>query len=163
VFPRDVMLEGLTDSKRLSRAARERLHAEIAVRAAHVAVGHAESQEIDRMGIGAATALAMRRAVRALDAHVEHVLVDGHPVELGVPSTAVVRGDATVRSIAAAAVYAKVTRDAIMRELDDTYPGYGFADNKGYGSAEHLLALSRLGPSAVHRRSFAPCSQMGLF
>lgn len=163
VFTRDVMIVGLNDSKVLTRQARERLHAEIVASASAVAVGHAEPGEIDRMGIARATVLAMRRAIEALGVRVGHVLVDGRSVDLGLPTTAIVRGDATVRAIAAAAIYAKVTRDALMRELDTAYPGYGLAGNKGYGSAEHLAALAEFGPSPAHRRSFGPCSQLGLF
>ena len=163
VFERDVHIEGLDDSKVLTRQTRERLHAEIQIAARAVAVGHAEPSEIDRVGIVAATILAMRRAIGGLGLTVEHALVDGREVDLGLPTTAIVRGDATVRAIAAAAVYAKVTRDALMAELDSAYPGYGLADNKGYGSAEHRAAIAALGPSPVHRRSFGPCSQLGLF
>lgn len=163
VFDRDVHIEGLDDSKVLSRQARERLHGQILSCARAVAVGHADSLEIDRIGIASATALAMRRALEALCLPIDHVLVDGRMVDLGRPITAIVRGDARVRAIAAAAVYAKVTRDALMCDLDARYPGYGLAENKGYGSAEHLAALAELGPSPVHRRSFGPCSQLGLF
>lgn len=163
VFDRDVHLEGLDDSKVLTRQTRERLHAEIQRAARAVAVGHAEPSEIDRIGIVGATILAMRRAIEGLGLPVGHVLVDGREVDLGLPTTAIVRGDATVRAIAAAAVYAKVTRDALMAELDSAYPGYGLADNKGYGSAEHRAAIAALGPSPVHRRSFGPCCQLGLF
>lgn len=163
VFDRDALIEGLDDSKVLSRQQRERLHGEIRVSARAVAVGHASPEEIDRIGIAAATVLAMRRALEALGMPVDHVLVDGREVDLGVSATAIVRGDSTVRAIAAAAVYAKVTRDALMAELDAAYPGYGLAENKGYGSAAHRDAIAALGPSPIHRLSFGPCSQLGLF
>lgn len=163
VFGRDVMLDGLDDSKRLTALARERLHGEIQQTARAVAVGHAQPSEIDGMGIGAAIVLAMKRALAALDVPVEHVLVDGRHVELGYPTTAIVKGDASVRAIAAAAVYAKVTRDRLMAELAGQYPAYGFDHNKGYGSSDHLEALTTLGPSPIHRMSFAPCSQPHLF
>lgn len=163
VFERDVLIFGLDDSKRLTAPARERLHGEIQRRALGVAVGHAQPEEIDALGIAEATVVAMRRALAALGLHVDHVLVDGRRVELGVPATPIVKGDTLVRAIAAAAVYAKVTRDRMMTELDGTYPAYGFAHNKGYGSTDHLEALGRLGPSPVHRKSFSPCSQPHLF
>jgi ribonuclease HII len=105
----------------------------------------------------------MRRALSSLDVEPDHVLVDGRPVDVGIPSTAIVRGDSSVRAIAAAAILAKVARDALMVELDSLHPGYGLAGNKGYGSADHLAALARYGPSSIHRRSFAPCSQTALF
>lgn len=163
VFDRDVNIEGLDDSKVLSRQARERLHGEILSVARAVSVGHADAAEIDRMGIVGATALAMRRAIEGLSMPIDHVLLDGRAVDIGRPATAIVRGDATVRAIAAAAIYAKVTRDTLMRELDAQYPGYGLAENKGYGSPGHLAAIASLGPSPIHRRSFGPCSQLGLF
>lgn len=163
IFARDVMIAGLDDSKRLSAAARERLSGEISAASIAWAIGHAEPAEIDAMGIANATVLAMRRALDALVVTPEHVLVDGRPVDVGLPSTAIVRGDATVRAIAAAAILAKVARDALMVSLDAVHPGYGLAGNKGYGSPDHLAALAEMGPSPIHRRSFAPCSQTALF
>ncbi len=163
VFDPDIMLPGLDDSKRLTPHARESLHVLIAETARAWAVGHADPAEIDSLGIASATVLAMRRALSALGVSVEHVLVDGRPVELGFPSTAIIRGDSSVRAIAAASIVAKVTRDALMVELDAEYPGYGLAGNKGYGSPDHLDALVRLGPSPIHRMSFGPCGQPSLF
>ncbi len=163
VLSRDAMLSGLDDSKRLTPIARERLHDQIRRTAVSVSVGHAQPAEIDALGITRAIVLAMRRALDGLGMAVEHVLVDGRQVELGVPSTAIVRGDATVRAIAAAAVYAKVERDRIMTALAEEHPAYGFAHNKGYGSSAHLEALAALGPAPVHRASFSPCSQHPLF
>lgn len=163
IFARETAIAGLDDSKRLSASARERLSAEIAASAIACAVGHAGPEEIDRVGIAAATVLAMRRALDGLGVAPAHVLIDGRPVDVGRPSTAIVRGDATVRAIAAAAILAKVARDALMVELDLAHPGYGLAGNKGYGSADHMAAIARLGPSPIHRRSFAPCSQSTLF
>lgn len=163
VFPRDTVIEGLDDSKKLTPAARAAVSERIRAHARALAVAHASPEEIDALGIARATALAMRRAVDALDVPVAHVLVDGLPVDCGIASTAIVRGDSSVRAIAAAAVVAKVTRDALMAELAETYPGYGLAANKGYGSSDHLAALAVLGPSPIHRRSFAPCGQGQLF
>lgn len=163
VFTRDVMLIGLDDSKKLTAIARERLHAQIERQAIAVAVGHAQPHEIDALGIARATVVAMRRALDALGVPVDHVLVDGRIVDLGLPTTAIIKGDGSVRAIAAAAVYAKVTRDRMMCEYDLEYPAYGFGHNKGYGSADHLEALTILGPSPLHRMSFSPCSQRPLF
>lgn len=163
VLPLEARFDGLNDSKVLTRVARERLSLEIRDAAVAVAVAHASATEIDTIGIAGACVLAMRRALAALAVPVEHVLVDGRPVDVGFPSTAVVRGDATVRAIAAAAIVAKVERDLLMEELDGAYPGYGFAGNKGYGSADHLLALKERGPCAIHRMSFGPCCQPPLF
>ena len=135
------------------------LHALPGVR---IGIGSASVAEIDSLNILRATHLAMRRAVLDLgDPPPDHVLVDGLPVRgLPCPSTAIVKGDAQSLLIAAASVVAKVTRDHLMAELDAQYPGYGFAANKGYGTAEHLEALRRLGVSPVHRRSFAPVADI---
>jgi ribonuclease HII len=105
-----------------------------------------------------ANRLAMRRALDALGRELDHVLVDGIDGHLGLPCTTVVDGDAKVACIAAASVIAKVTRDALMVELAAKYPGYGFVQNKGYSTHEHLVALKEIGPSEIHRRSFAPCN-----
>jgi ribonuclease HII len=155
-------IEGLADSKQLSERRREALAVEIRARSAAWSLGWAEAAEVDALNILQATFLAMRRALGALGATPSHVMVDGNLCpdfgDLGWPCTvqAVVRGDATVPSISAASILAKCARDARMRELDGRYPGYGFAAHKGYPTAAHVAALRRLGPSPVHRRSFAP-------
>jgi ribonuclease HII len=150
-------LPGLRDSKRLSAAARERLDEQIRACARAVAVGVVERREIDRVNIYQSGLLAMRKSVEGLRPRADAVLVDArHIPKLAVPQRAVVGGDDCVASIAAASIVAKVYRDALMDRLDRRYPGYGFAHNRGYGTAEHLRALLRLGPSPEHRRSFAP-------
>ena len=156
-------LAGLTDSKKLTEAKREHFHGLLhALPSVRIGIGSASVAEIDSLNILRATHLAMRRAVLDLgDPPPDHVLVDGLPVQgLPCPSTAIVKGDAQSLLIAAASVVAKVTRDHLMAELDAQYPGYGFAANKGYGTAEHLEALRRLGVSPVHRRSFAPVADI---
>ena len=156
-------LAGLTDSKKLTEAKREHFHGLLhALPGVRIGIGSASVAEIDSLNILRATHLAMRRAVLDLgDPPPDHVLVDGLPVRgLPCPSTAIVKGDAQSLLIAAASVVAKVTRDHLMAELDARYPGYGFAANKGYGTAEHLEALRRLGVSPVHRRSFAPVADI---
>ena len=153
-------IEGLGDSKALSEAARERLAPLIRARALAWALGSADRAEIDALNILQATLLAMRRAVLALPLRPEHVQVDGNraPALADLPCTVetVVRGDATVAAIGAASILAKTHRDALMRALERAHPGYGFARHKGYGTAAHLAALARLGPSSEHRLSFAP-------
>ena len=153
-------IEGLGDSKALSEAARERLAPLIRARALAWALGSADRAEIDALNILQATLLAMRRAVLALPLRPEHVQVDGNraPALQDLPCTVetVVRGDATVAAIGAASILAKTHRDALMRALERSHPGYGFARHKGYGTAAHLAALRRLGPSSEHRLSFAP-------
>lgn len=150
-------IQGLNDSKKLSEARREALFDEICEKALAWSVARAEVEEIDRLNILHATLLAMQRAVEGLAVTPRLALIDGNrcPV-LSVPSSAVVQGDARVPAIAAASILAKVSRDREMCALDLVYPGYGFAAHKGYGTAVHLEALRRLGPTPLHRRSFAP-------
>ncbi len=157
ILPANAWLPGLDDSKRLTRAARERLAREIAALAIDCAIGCAEPEEIDRVNIYQAGLLAMRRAVEALAAPADALLVDARRVPgVACPQEAVAGGDATVAAIAAASIVAKVHRDARMAELDQRHPGYGFARHSGYSTREHLRALERLGPSPVHRHSFEP-------
>ncbi len=147
----------LADSKRLSATKRERLVPLIRECAVSCAVASATAGEIDEIGIHQATLLAMARALDALDPPAQSALVDGCFVPRTVtPCTAVVRGDQSVPAISAASILAKVARDALMQELDVNFPGYGFARHKGYPTAEHRVALERLGPCPEHRRSFAP-------
>ncbi len=155
-------IDGLADSKAMSPARREALAPVIRARSLSWALGWADASEIDALNILQATMLAMRRALVALHLPPSHVVVDGNRCPdlrgLGFECTgeSVVKGDATVASISAASIIAKVARDELMRELDQEYPGYGFAVHKGYPTAAHIEALRRLGPSAVHRRSFGP-------
>jgi len=155
-------IDGLNDSKLLSPAARERVCASIHCTALAWSVAHASAQEIDSIGIAPATRLAWRRALEGLGIAVDHALVDGNEAHgLPVPATPIVRGDSLVAAIAAASVIAKVERDALMVAYAVDYPGYGFDGNKGYGAADHMERLRRVGPSAIHRLSFAPCSDQG--
>jgi ribonuclease HII len=147
---------GLDDSKRLTARQREALAVRIRTEARAVCVAFAEVDEIDRLNILRATFLAMKRAVLGLGLCPDLVLVDALTVPgLECPQQGIVKGDAQCASIAAASIVAKVARDGIMRECDLRHPGYGLAHNMGYGSEDHLLALRRLGPSAIHRRSFS--------
>jgi ribonuclease HII len=155
-------IDGLADSKALSPARREALSPMIRARSLSWGLGWVDAAEIDALNILQATMLAMRRALVALRFPPSHVIVDGNQCPdlggLGFDCTgeAVVKGDATVASVSAASIVAKVARDEFMRELDGHYPGYGFAVHKGYPTAAHIEALRRLGPSAMHRRSFGP-------
>jgi ribonuclease HII len=145
------------DSKKLTAAERERLATEIKERAAAWAVGWASVEEIDTINIYWAGLLAMRRAVEGLGCIPEHLLIDARRIkELEIPQDRIVHGDARSLSIAAASILAKTSRDARMRELDAAYPGYGFAQHKGYPVKEHVAALKKLGACEVHRRSFTP-------
>jgi len=154
-------IDGLADSKILSPGRREELAIVIKERSLCWALGRAEVDEIDRLNILRATLLAMQRAVAALSRSPELVLVDGNQAPALVCQVqTVVRGDATVPAISAASILAKVARDAEMCELDLKFPGYGFAQHKGYPTAAHLDALERIGVSPIHRSSFAPISRI---
>lgn len=156
LVPDEAVLAGLNDSKKLSPASRAAL-AETIRRTCRWAVAEASVDEIDRLNILQATLLAMRRAVLSLDLPEAELLVDGDRVPPGLRGRAVVRGDATYVCVAAASVLAKEHRDRRMLRLAEEHPGYGFERHFGYPTPEHLEQLRRLGPSPVHRRSFAPC------
>jgi len=150
-------IDGLRDSKVLSAGRREELALRIRERAVAFAVAQASVAEIDALNILQATLLAMRRAVEALQVAAEYALVDGNQMpRLAIPGRAVVGGDALEPAISAASILAKTARDALMRAFDAQHPGYGFARHMGYGTPDHLDCLRRLGPSPLHRRSFAP-------
>lgn len=158
VFPaRTRVLAGVDDSKKLTPARRQELAAAIRESATAVATGIVEVAELDALGVHNAGLEAMRRAVTALSATPDYLLVDARRVpNLDVGQSSFVRGDAFIYSVAAASIVAKVYRDALMVEMDGCYPGYGFAQHMGYGTAAHLAALERLGPCEIHRRSFSP-------
>lgn len=150
-------IEGLADSKALSEKRREELAVLIREQALAWALGRAENEEIDQINILQASLLAMRRAVLALRPGPEFALVDGNRCpDLPCPADAIIKGDATVAVISAASILAKVSRDREMITMDQQYPGYGFASHKGYPTKAHLLALSTLGVTPIHRRSFGP-------
>lgn len=157
VLPCDVAVDGVVDSKTIPRAKRETLAAQIEATALAIGIGSVEVEEIDQINIYQSGLLAMRRAVAALSVVPQHLLIDARRIpDCAIQQTCVDDGDATVYSIAAASIVAKVFRDRLMCELDARYPGYGFAAHAGYATAAHLKALRSLGPSPVHRRSFAP-------
>jgi len=161
ILPERVDLDGLNDSKRLSPRTREALAARIRAQAVACSAGKVQPSEIDRLNIHRAGLEAMRRAVASLPLRPDHILVDARTIpKIATPQTAIVGGDASDGSIAAASIVAKVHRDAIMRHLAERYPGYGFDRHMGYGTEQHLEALRRLGPSPVHRRSFAPVADV---
>jgi ribonuclease HII len=146
---------GVDDSKKLTPDRRVALAAAIRERAVACAVAIVEPEEIDRINVYQASLAAMRRAVDGLSVRPQHVLVDARRIPgCDLPQEAVIRGDARCHAIAAASILAKTTRDALMRRYDDEFPGYGFGDHKGYGTEAHRNAIRRLGPCAIHRRSF---------
>jgi ribonuclease HII len=161
ILPRELRPRGLDDSKQLDARARGRLCAEVKEGAVAWAVGLATHAEVDALNVYQAGLLAMRRAVEGLAVPPDHLLVDARRIPgLAIPQQGIVKGDARSLSIAAASVVAKVTRDAMMSEADERYPGYGFARHKGYCAPEHLDALRRLGPCEIHRLTFAPVREV---
>lgn len=163
ILPRWHGLKGLDDSKKLEPAAREELAPKIRAKALAWAVASADLEEIERLNILRASLLAMRRAVEALAIAPASLRVDGiHAPAVACPVATIIGGDGKVGSIMAASILAKVERDAVMRRLHEQFPAYGFAQNKGYGTPEHLEALRLHGPCAIHRKLFAPVLQMNL-
>ena len=158
ILPREISLEGLNDSKLLSAKRRAALFDAIRACAVAVGVGRVEVAEIDQLNVYWAAMLARQRAVEALVPAPAHVLVDGKRRIMGLklPQTPIIEGDRLHPSISAASIIAKVTCDRLMEELGALYPGYGFERHKGYGTPEHLTALTQWGPLAVHRRSYLP-------
>lgn len=155
IMPRDGKIPYVNDSKQLSEKKREQLFEQIRKEALSYGVGIVDSSRIDEINILQATYEAMRQAVSRLSMPLGHVLVDAVRIPgISTAQTPVIKGDAKCYSIAAASIIAKVTRDRIMREYDRLYPGYGFGENKGYGSAAHIEVLKKNGPTPIHRRTF---------
>ena len=156
IMPKDSMIEGVNDSKKVSEKKREKLYELIIEEAISYSVGIVDQNEIDRINILNATKAGLTEAVRTLKVKPELILVDAltNIDTCGVPYQSIIKGDAKSYSIAAASIIAKVTRDRIMREWDNVYPQYGFASHKGYGTAKHILAIKEYGPCPLHRKSF---------
>ena len=153
-------IDGIRDSKKLSPLKRQQLAIDIRERALCFAYGRAEVHEIDQLNIHHATLLAMKRAIEALSICPEKVLVDGlYTPNVSIFCQAIVKGDSLSKEIGAASILAKVLRDEEMDRMDELYPGYGFSQHKGYPTAVHRAALQRLGPCAIHRRSYAPVAR----
>jgi ribonuclease HII len=150
-------IRGLADSKQITETTRDKLAERIKTRSIAWAVASASVAEIDSINILRASLLAMRRAIEALGMEPDEVCVDGlHTPDVAFKCRAIVRGDSLMKAISAASILAKTARDAEMTLLDARYPGYGFAQHKGYGTPEHLAALKAQGPCEIHRRSFEP-------
>lgn len=161
ILPFDSGIGLIRDSKTLSLDQRVRVARDVKAEAMAWAVGIASAEEIDQLNIRVAGALAMRRAIDGLATVPQFVLTDAFRIpNLPMPQKAVIRGDLTIKSVAAASVIAKVERDLEMDRLDALYPGYGFTRHKGYGTKEHQGALRSLGVSALHRKSYAPIKKM---
>lgn len=149
-------LVGVTDSKQLTRHEREHLYLRIVNEAVEVSIAVNDRETIDRLNIYAATQDAMIRAVSQLHHQPGHLIVDAVPLKISIPQTTLIKGDQKSISVAAASIVAKEYRDHLMRDYDRVYPGYGFAQNMGYGTKEHLAGLAKHGVTPIHRRSFSP-------
>ncbi len=153
----ETKIEGLTDSKKLNRATRERLATEIKKRCVCWAIGSSSVEEIDQLNILQSTMLSMKRAIESLSIRPSKVLIDGNRIPLiSIPAQAIVKGDLHVAEISAASVLAKVTRDTIMFEYAVKFPEYGFERHVGYGTALHLASLNNYGATPLHRTTFSP-------
>lgn len=155
ILPKDCDILYINDSKKLSEKKREELYDMILENAISYGVGSSHAERIDEINILQATFEAMRQAIDKLEYKPDILLNDAVTIpDISIPQVPIVKGDSKSISIAAASILAKVTRDRLMVAYDKVFPGYGFADNKGYGSAEHIEALKRLGPCPIHRKSF---------
>ena len=161
ILPKDFVLEGLTDSKKLSEKKREEFYDYIMEHAISVGIGMMDEKVIDEVNIYEATKLAMYQAVEKSKVKPEHVLIDAMKLDkLEMPSTSIIKGDAKSISIEAASVIAKVTRDRVMIELDKKYPMYGFKSHKGYPTKKHIEAIKEYGLIDGYRKTFKPISEM---
>lgn len=156
VLPTNFELKGLTDSKKLSSKKRDVFYDIIMEQALGVGIGIINEKRIDEINIYQATKEGMMLAYKNVKCKIEHVLIDAMKLDLDVPSTSIIKGDSKSITIAAASVIAKVTRDRMMDELDKKYPMYGFKNNKGYPTKEHLQAIEKCGIIDNHRRSYGP-------
>lgn len=156
VLPFDFVLEGLTDSKKLSEKKRDEFYKVIWEKAIAIGIGIVDEKVIDEINIYEATKIAMKKAICDTNIKLDHVLIDAMPLDIDVPTTSIIKGDAKSISIAAASVIAKVTRDKMMYELDKIYPMYDLANNKGYGTKKHIEAIKKYGITKYHRLSFKP-------
>jgi ribonuclease HII len=160
ILPKDFVLIGLDDSKKLSKDKREKFYEIIKAEALSIAIGECSAEEIDRVNIYEATKIAMVKSIESLHIKPEHLLIDAMKLQTLIPQTSIIKGDSKSISIAAASVIAKVERDRIMDEYDSFYPGYSFSKHKGYGTPQHVEALQLNGISPIHRKSFAPIKNM---
>ena len=163
ILPQDVFIAGLNDSKQLSASKRDLLYEEILAKALDIEVNIVSISNIDELNIYAATQQGMAQVLENLHCKPQAALIDAMPVHLpGMEIKSIIHGDALSASIAAASIIAKVTRDRIMERLDEVYPAYGFAHNKGYGSGAHMQAIAELGATRWHRRSYEPVKSLHL-
>ena len=160
ILPENCKIPGLNDSKKIPKSKHKEIYEAVLQNAIAIGIGVKDNQVIDQVNIYEATKLAMMEAIGQLDPQPQHLLIDAMKLDLPIPQTSIIKGDANSLSIAAASIVAKVTRDQMMEEFDREYPGYDFAQNAGYGTAKHLAGLDKLGVTPIHRRSFEPVKSM---
>ena len=160
ILPEDCKISGLNDSKKIPKSKHKEIYEAVLQNAVAIGIGIKDNQVIDQVNIYEATKLAMMEAIGQLEPQPQHLLIDAMKLDLPIPQTSIIKGDANSLSIAAASIVAKVTRDQMMEEFDRKYPGYDFAQNAGYGTAKHLAGLDQLGVTPIHRRSFEPVKSM---
>ena len=160
ILPKGSKIPGLNDSKKIPKSKHKEIYEAVLQEAIAIGIGVKDNQVIDQVNIYEATKLAMMEAIGQLDPQPQHLLIDAMKLDLPIPQTSIIKGDANSLSIAAASIVAKVTRDQMMEEFDREYPGYDFAQNAGYGTANHLAGLDKLGVTPIHRRSFEPVKSM---
>ena len=160
ILPKACKIPGLNDSKKIPKSKHKEIYEAVLQNAIAIGIGVKDNQVIDQVNIYEATKLAMMEAIGQLDPQPQHLLIDAMKLDLPISQTSIIKGDANSLSIAAASIVAKVTRDQMMEEFDRKYPGYDFAQNAGYGTANHLAGLDQLGVTPIHRRSFEPVKSM---
>ncbi|MEG3270831.1 ribonuclease HII [Streptococcus suis] len=160
ILPKGCKIRYLNDSKKIPKSKHESIYQEVMERAVAVGVGIKDAAVIDQVNIYEATKLAMLEALGQLSQEPEYLLIDAMKLDTPIPQTSIIKGDANSLSIAAASIVAKVTRDKMMADYDKEFSGYGFAKNAGYGTAEHLDGLNKLGITTIHRKTFEPIKSM---
>ena len=160
ILPKACKIPGLNDSKKIPKSKHKEIYEAVLQNAIAIGIGVKDNHVIDQVNIYEATKLAMMEAIGQLEPQPQHLLIDAMKLDLPIPQTSIIKGDANSLSIAAASIVAKVTRDQMMEEFDKEYPGYDFAQNAGYGTAKHLAGLDKLGVTPIHRRSFEPVKSM---
>ncbi|HFI0724603.1 TPA: ribonuclease HII [Streptococcus suis] len=160
ILPKGCKIRYLNDSKKIPKSKHEAIYQEVMDRAVAVGIGIKDAAVIDQVNIYEATKLAMLEALGQLSQEPEHLLIDAMKLDTSIPQTSIIKGDANSLSIAAASIVAKVTRDKMMADYAKEFSGYGFAKNAGYGTAEHLEGLNKLGITPIHRKTFEPIKSM---
>ena len=160
ILPKACKIPGLNDSKKIPKSKHKAIYEAVLQNAIAIGIGVKDNHVIDQVNIYEATKLAMMEAIGQLEPQPQHLLIDAMKLDLPISQTSIIKGDANSLSIAAASIVAKVTRDQMMEEFDREYPGYDFAQNAGYGTANHLAGLDKLGVTPIHRRSFEPVKSM---